>query len=144
MLRDGKSGNPGELGGRLKIAREAAGMSLLDAMTEVRGRLPRPMWVTHETIRRYEQGIMPEDRADPLLVGALAITYKVPVGWLSPAADDQLRDIFELVVEINDTPLMPPEGATAQSICTLPLLHLRRSLAVPTLKLWRPGADTAA
>lgn len=98
------------LGERLRRERERNGLSLLDAMTEVRRLLPRPLWVTHETLRRYEKGLVPEEKADPVLLEALAIAYGVRLEELSPAADAAFERLIDLRGGDALDPLVGPGG----------------------------------
>lgn len=85
------------LGERLRQLRDARGLSLVDAMTEARVLLPRALWITNETIRRYEKGIVPEDQADPVILAALAQVYNVPLADLSSAAHRACNQVWTLL-----------------------------------------------
>ncbi len=98
-----------QLGARLQNARLAAGLSLLDAMTRVRNVLPEPLWVTNETLRRYEKGVVTETRADPVLLGAMAVAYGVPLSELSPTAAGQVGRIAALIDRLVD---LDPDGGS--------------------------------
>lgn len=86
------------MGQRLHDHRVASGLSLLDLMVEVRNRLPRAMWVTHQTLRRYENGQVLEEKADPFLITVLAAIYEVPVGDLSPVVAGEVQSMRDLLI----------------------------------------------
>lgn len=90
-------------GARLVAARK--GQLLDDVAYHVRQHLPSSMAVSRETIRRMETGIIPESKANPVVVAALAAVYEVPVASLSKsvAADlDRLRPILTVSPEYVD------------------------------------------
>lgn len=86
------------MGGRIKELRERSGLSLRHLTIEVCKRLPRPLWVSYGTIANYENGSITEDKADPLVLDAMAGAFHVPVGELSAFVEgdlilvDQLRE----------------------------------------------------
>lgn len=85
-------------------AREQSGLRLDDAASRARDTLGNGSGPSRETIRRLETGATTEDRADPLIVGALAQVYGVPVETLSPRLAEQLRKLRLFAV------LSAPEG----------------------------------
>lgn len=87
------------MGGRLRARREAAGLSLLDLMVEVRNRLPktRRIAVSDETLRRYENGSVAESKADIVILAALADTFGCRMGDLSPTAAVDLETVSDLL-----------------------------------------------
>lgn len=93
----------GDFGSRIRHQREDAHLSLIDLMIEVRARLPRSKWVTHETLRGYENGTRPEDRADPVVVAALADVFGCRVEDLSPLVAEAADVIRELLVKLSDS-----------------------------------------
>ncbi len=71
-------------------------MSLTELMVEVCQRLPRPRWVTDETLRVYETS-KPETKADPVVLAAIASSLGCRVRDLSPFVAkeaDQLRKLL--------------------------------------------------
>lgn len=104
------------LGSRLRTAREAKGLSLLDAMTEVRSLLPRSMWVTDATIRRLEVGETPEAKADPVLLATLCAVYGVKVSEMSEVAALGMGRIFQQVFS-KLQPFLSEEAQTALTRC---------------------------
>lgn len=85
---------------RMRQARNNAGMSLSDAMTEVRMRMPRPMWVTDATIGRLEID-RPEAKADPFLLAVLASVYGVNLSDLSKEAAQHLNTMLDLLKQTS-------------------------------------------
>lgn len=75
----------------MRSARNEAGLSLVDATFELRSYLPKPLWCSIETIRRLESPKADENKADTLLIIALANVYGVGVArLLSPVAANEL------------------------------------------------------
>jgi len=81
----------------MQEARQRAGMRLDEASVEARRVLGSEMGPSRETIRRYEAGLISEDRADPLIVTALAEIYGVSVGQLSWVIARQSQAISKLI-----------------------------------------------
>lgn len=79
------------LGGRLRIARDAAGYTLRDTEHWLRQHMPRAYWRTPSTILRLEEDTRDEAEVDPMLIAALAWAYGVPVQVLSPMVQQQLE-----------------------------------------------------
>lgn len=92
---------------RLRSRRNACQMRLDDAAYLVRQRLPQPMGLSRETLARLERGQVPEDRADPVVIAALADVYCCPVAELSPVAAVHLDSLRRLL----DRLLPGPPGA---------------------------------
>ena len=88
---------PSSFGERMKEAREQAGLSTMNAAYAIRSRLPEPLWISNEPIRRMENGKMAEEKADPILVCALAAVYGVEVRTLSPLIADALGLVDQLL-----------------------------------------------
>lgn len=88
----------GAFGTHIRQHREAADLSLRDLHVELQSRLPRSRWVSYEKLRRYENGMMPETRADPLLVIALADVFGCKVAELSPIADQAVQVMRDLLI----------------------------------------------
>ena len=86
-------------GERMKQAREAAGLSTMNAAFAIRSRLPEPLWISNDPIRRMESGKLDEAKADPLLVAALAAVYRVRVCDLSPVVAASLGLVDDLLHE---------------------------------------------
>jgi len=88
-----------DMGSAIRERREAAGLTLLDLMVEVRNRLPRTrrVAVSHETLRRYENGKVPEGKADIVVLAALADTFGCKLSELSPAAAADLETLSDLL-----------------------------------------------
>lgn len=78
------SGSTTAFGKRLLAAREAAGLRLDNAAVFAQMELQSSFGPSRETIRRYEIGEVDEDRADMVIVAALARVYKTPMDKLSP------------------------------------------------------------
>ena len=81
---------------RVRSARDAAGLSLMDVAFEVRLRLPRAMWVSVPTLQRLES-TRDETQVDPLLVCFLAGLYRVRVSELSPLVAGELDGLRDLL-----------------------------------------------
>lgn len=88
---------PTEFAKRMRDARMAAGLRLDEASVDARRVLGTDWGPSRETIRRYESGLISEDRADPLVVTALAEIYGVSVGQLSWKVAQQTDFILNLV-----------------------------------------------
>lgn len=84
MARTTTSSNTTAFGKRLLAAREAAGLRLDNAAVFAQMELQSSFGPSRETIRRYEIGEVDEDRADMVIVAALARVYKTPMDKLSP------------------------------------------------------------
>lgn len=90
---------------RMKRARVAAGLSLVEAAYRIRQWLPEADWVGYDVIRRIEAGSTAEAKADPLLIHALAKAYGVEVADLSPEAEsgiEKIRELVQLMMWIGD------------------------------------------
>jgi len=97
-----------EFGRRLRRAREEAGFSL----ARVAGLIQEKLGNTergrgnpsHEQIRQYEMGVVAEERADLVVVLALAELYGVPLRWLSPSLARQARVALDMLdrEDLND------------------------------------------
>ncbi len=92
----------GRLGDRLKAAREARKISLRALMVHVDSLLPLPLWVTDETLRRYETGFVTEEKADPIIVQAVARALGVSVEDLSPSIAIELNQLRALLGDPAD------------------------------------------
>lgn len=76
------------LGGRLRIARVEAGMTLKDAEVWLRLHMPKSYWRTGSTLLRMEE--RPDsETVDAVLVAALAWAYGVPARALSPRIEQE-------------------------------------------------------
>lgn len=84
-------------GERLRVAREAAGMSLDILNVHVNMGLPTPMWRSTETLRRLEDGRIAEEKAEPLFIQRLAEVLGVSFDDLSPKATEYMQMIREQV-----------------------------------------------
>ena len=82
---------------RMRDARKATGLSLVEASFRVRVWLPEAEWVGYDVIRRIEAGVTPEEKADPVLLAALAKAYGTEVADLSEVGDKALSMVRELV-----------------------------------------------
>lgn len=80
-------------GGRLRIAREEAGITLARAMIWLDTEMPPPYRVSQSTLQRLEAGDIVEEDADPILVGALAGYYGVPVRHLSRTMEARIEHV---------------------------------------------------
>lgn len=67
---------------RLRLAREQAGLKLIDVIFQMRTDLPEPLWISQATLQRYETRV-PEHEADPFVVSYLAGLYSVRLSYLS-------------------------------------------------------------
>lgn len=85
------------LGGNLRAAREACGVSLLEATIRLRDQLPEALWVSLETVRRLELGVTPESKADPMLLAALAAVYGRPLSEISAVKAAELEGLSDLI-----------------------------------------------
>ena len=75
--------------GRLRRAREAAGLTQQDVVFEIRQALPAPMRISQTKLQRLESGAIDEDKADAFLLLFLASIYGVDLADLSePRAED--------------------------------------------------------
>lgn len=81
----------------MRLTREAAGLSLSEATFQLRSVLPKALWCSLETVRRMENGRTTEDKADPVLVTALADIYGCKVRDLSPLVADELKGLRGLL-----------------------------------------------
>jgi hypothetical protein len=82
----------------LAQARQNAGMSIDDAVFEIRTALPAPFRTSRSGISRLEhKDPSTYDSGDLLVLGVLADAYGLTVAQLSPAAADQLDDLRSLV-----------------------------------------------
>ncbi len=88
---------PTEFARRMQEARQRAGMRLDEASVEARRVIGGEYGPSRETIRRYEAGLISEDRADPLIVIALAEVYGVSVGQLSWVIARQSQTISKVL-----------------------------------------------
>lgn len=82
---------------RMLEARNRAGMRLDEASVEARRVLGAEWGPSRETIRRYETGKITEDRADAMIVTALAEVYGVSVGELSRAIADRALYVSKML-----------------------------------------------
>lgn len=89
---------------RLRSRRNEREMRLDDAAYLVRQRLPRATGLSRETLARLERGQVPEDRADPVVIAALADVYECPVGELSPVAVVHLDSLRQLLERLRPEP----------------------------------------
>lgn len=77
------------LSANLKERRKQAGLSLEEVAFRIRPVLPQSLWVTAETIRKYENGIVPAHKANTILLAALCSVYGCK---LSDLAEDTAKD----------------------------------------------------
>lgn len=77
---------------RMRTAREAKGLSYENAAYELRAHLDPAQWVSSSTVRRVERG--PEEKADPVVLWALAHVYDVPLSELSERAAKWITSRF--------------------------------------------------
>lgn len=87
-----------EFAERMKQARTAAGLSLIDVVVAIRAELPRPLWVSTDTIRRMETGDTPEEKANPVTLAALARVYGVGIADLSDFGYKAFEVVKDLAV----------------------------------------------
>lgn len=90
----------GPFGDRMYEARTSSGLPLDEAAVHIRG-IDSTYGPSRETLRRYESGETPEDRADPLIVAAAALIYGVDLTWLSPSVASQLSKVELLAAELR-------------------------------------------
>lgn len=88
---------PTEFARRMREARERSGLRLDEASVDARRVLGAEWGPSRETIRRYENGMISEERADPLVVVALAEIYGVSVGQLSWVIANQVDTISRMM-----------------------------------------------
>ena len=84
---------PTEFARRMLEARTRSGLRLDEASVMARDILGASYGPSRETIRRYETGMISEERADPLVVIALAEIYGVSVGQISWIVAQQSKAI---------------------------------------------------
>ena len=82
---------------RMREARKASGLSLVEAAYRVRVWLPEAEWVGYDVIRRLEAGTTPEEKVDPVLLAALARAYGTDVADLSEVGEKAVSMVRELV-----------------------------------------------
>jgi hypothetical protein len=82
----------------MRTRREAAKFRLDEASVGARSILGGDFGPSRETIRRYEAGLTPEDRADPIIVMALAELYGVSLDELSPHLAEQVTGSISKLV----------------------------------------------
>lgn len=109
MLTDQRAA--GDFGSRIRQRREDAHLTLIELMIEVRQRLPRSRWVTNETLRSYENGTKTEDKADPVVVAALADVFGCSIADLSPTIAESSVMIRDLLLRLTGGPKAPPGRA---------------------------------
>lgn len=107
MPKTPTSGKTTAFGKRLLAAREAAGYRLDDAAVFARVELQSTYGPSRETIRRYEVGEIDEDRADMVIVAALARIYKVPMESLSAVLAAQMQHVAGWATPITTTRKRP-------------------------------------
>jgi hypothetical protein len=81
---------------RIATERLRAGFSVSELTFEVNRRLPRPLRVSGETMRKYEKGAFPKAGANPVLVAAIADALDVPVRKIDSGAEAQLDEVLAL------------------------------------------------
>lgn len=94
------------LADNLKERRRASGHSYEEVTFRIRPYLPESMWVTAETIRKYENGIVAEHKANPLILAALAKVYDCKISDLSESVADgaeRIRDLLEAGIRWSNT-----------------------------------------
>lgn len=118
---------------RMRKAREAAGLTLADATFVLRARLPNHVRPSLETIRRLETGFTSEEKADPVIVAALAKAYGRPISELSPIAAEAVEQLRSVLYEVGGDLPSAQSGWTAatSSEPTTPRLSLVRGSANP-------------
>lgn len=92
------------LANNLKSRRRRIGLSLDEVTFRIRQHLPENMWVTAETIRKYETGMVVEHKANPLILAALAKVYDCKINDLSKTGADgaeRVRDLLEAGIRWN-------------------------------------------
>jgi transcriptional regulator with XRE-family HTH domain len=106
---------------RLRAAREAAGYTLDDVLTEMRTRLPRALWTSKGTLQRIETEVA-EDRVDIHLVAFLCALYERPVEYVSPAIAVALADYRRAVDHLATHPGdRPYRSRSVSSRCISPI-----------------------
>ena len=83
---------------RLTQAREATGLTLAEAAVYATQATNGGRRISHSTIQRMEVGMIPEDKADPIIVAALARVYGRDIETLSADAASRLVGLRELLV----------------------------------------------
>jgi hypothetical protein len=83
-------------------------MSLMDAALAIRQHWPKAYWLSPDKLRRIEIGEIDEDKADPVMITALATTYGRRIGEISPLIEQRVEWVMGLlhdgVVNDQDTP----------------------------------------
>lgn len=85
------------MGERLLTYRRRRGLQLRDVARAAEAILPMSMSISRETIRRMEVGAIPEAKANPVHVAALAEVYGVGVGDISASAAEALDGVRGLL-----------------------------------------------
>lgn len=87
------------LGEYLRELRNEREWSIARLKIELTRRLPEPLWVSDETLRRYEIDWYPIEKADPVLLTALADIYGVELGVidLTRTATEGARQVGALL-----------------------------------------------
>lgn len=86
---------------RLIAARHKAGIPLDVASVRVRDMIGSSFGPSRETIRRYEDGTTTEERADAVVIAALAALYNVPLRQLSPRCYDSMENVRLLAEKVT-------------------------------------------
>lgn len=81
----------------LKQARVDAGYSQDEATFRSRQYLPESLWFSTGTLQRFENGTTPEQKANPVVLRALAKLYGVPLRQVSVLADESLSEVRTLL-----------------------------------------------
>jgi len=107
----GQRDDAGSFGAALRVAKERSGLSygrLERQVVEVLGQAAP----VGETLRQYHLGSVPPERADVVLVCALASIYGESVDSLSPTVADRARRASDLITAVG--------ARTAPSRCIEP------------------------
>lgn len=83
----------------LKAQRQRVGLSLEEVAFAIREFLPRSLWVTAETIRKYENGMVPEHKANLLILAGLARVYGCQFTELAPNGAEDAKTLRDLLIQ---------------------------------------------
>lgn len=89
------------MGAAIRALREERHLSLRRFTTLVCMRMPEPLWISDETIRRLESGQITEERADPFLMLMIADVLGIKLSQLSRVAAQNMDQLREQVIRYS-------------------------------------------
>ena len=88
-------------GTRIAKARNEAGLSTQQLSYMVNNRVPKPLQLSEETLRKYEHGKVPQLGPSPVIIGAIAAILKMPLKGLDvPPAWPDDKTVEEQLAQI--------------------------------------------